>query len=88
MTARDPLADPQQGDAFLCRIPHNTKVFIVHRRAEWVWFGGPDLPIRSARVDHFVQTLEIARARCVNDLGEERLWPTPAHDASADGVPS
>lgn len=87
LTDRDPIADPREGDAFLCYLPNGiAKVFVVHRRAEWVWFGGPDLPIRSARVDHFTETLGIAKAQCMNHLSEEDLWPTPLHDNSTDRV--
>jgi hypothetical protein len=89
MTTRDPIADPQKGDVFMCCLPGSTvKIYVVHRRAEWVWFGGPTLPIRSARVDHFADTLLHTRAQCMNLLREEDLWPTPKHDNSGDGVPS
>lgn len=87
--SRDPIADPQDGDVFMCFPPGITvKIFVVHRRAEWVWFGGPTLPIRSARVDHFAETFLKARAQCMNHLREEDMWPTPKHDDSGDGVPS
>jgi hypothetical protein len=81
MSTRNPLTDPQRDDAFLCYLPTGpSKIYVVRRRAQWVWFGGPDLPIRSARVDHFTETLAMALAQCMNHLSEEQLWPTPKHD--------
>ena len=81
---RDPTSDPQAGDCFLVHFPCGgaVAVHVVHRRAEWVWFAGAHIPIRSSRVDHFVHTLVMGRAECMNALDEERRWPTPRLDPS------
>jgi len=81
MTAhlRNPLVDPQLGDAYLYTFPKGAPVSIhvVHRRDPWVWFAGPGVAIRSASVESFVATLAMAKAVCMNDEGELGLWPEP-----------
>ena len=80
MTAhlRDPLTDPQAGDAFLVTTPQGpTPVRVIHRRDPWVWFAGPMIPIRTAMVADFVKTLEMGNADCMSFLTESELWPEP-----------
>jgi len=85
---RDTIADPQAGDCFLCTLPcGKMAVHVVHRRAQWVWFASGNIPIRSSRIDHFAQTLLMAKAVPMDDLTELERWPEPKDDPNQPSPP-
>lgn len=77
MSERNPLTDPQAGDCILAYAPDPVAIHVVHRRDDLVWFGGARIPIRSATVAAFVETLRMAKATSMNHLSELEKWPVP-----------
>lgn len=81
---RNPLKDPQTGDCILAYGSCGpVSIHIVHRREDTVWFASATFPIRSANVNAFVETMEMANASSMNHLSEFDKWPQPTTQEQA-----